>query len=178
MSGIFPVARSEKVLLACALVAGVVIAMAGTAFLGGFKGKGDWVDQKWQGSSKEWKRGYRDYHDKDVGNDYRDARRELAHELWRILDYKDVSSDDYKADIEREIAKLHLIPEELKVKIQVAAAAKEKLEQRTTNAVEYWDGWKLAECEVDRAARMEELREEEKAREEGRHLKKVLEYAR
>lgn len=180
MSGIFPLARSEKILVACGLLAGVAIVVAATAFWGGFKDKGDWVDQKWQGSSKEWKRGYRDYRDRNVGNDYKDALRDLDHDLWYIRLKQDSLSEAKvkgydRYDLEREIPELQ---QQIKDETQVVFAAKEKLEQRTTNAAEYWDGWKFAEMEIDTAVRMDELREDEKARKEGEHLKKVLEYAR
>ena len=179
LSGIFPLGRPVKVLLALGLMVGSAIAVAGIAFLGGFD-KGDWVDKKWQGSSEEWKRGYRDYYDKDVGNDYRDVLRDIDHDLWYIrLKQESLSEAKVKGyeryDLEREIPELQ---QKIKDKTQVASAAKEKLEQRTTNAADYWDGWKFAEMEVHTAVLKEEFHEDWKARKEGEHLKKVLEYAR
>jgi hypothetical protein len=155
------------------------------------KKEGDWVDQKWSSFSVEWRRGYRDYFS-DVSKDYKDALREIDMDLWNIrlcqkyeYEYESDSmgsdivavreiKQERKADLEREIAKLQ---QEVKAKTQVSVAAKKKLEG-TANTSDYWDGWKVAECEINNAVSDQEFREDKKSREEGEHLKKVLEYAK
>jgi hypothetical protein len=152
------------------------------------KEEGDWVDKKWSGKSEEWKRGYRDYVSpageeyergqqelKDIQLDIERRKAEGLRELARLYEAGQLT-DQAKADL---FARAKRTSEEALQKIAALgarlAAAKKKLEPLTD---EHKSGWTTHALEIKTSVNEQQFAEEEQARKEGEHLKKVLEYAR
>jgi len=150
--------------------------------------KGDWVDEKWPGTSEEWKRGYRDYLS-PAGQDYERGRQELKDiqldlEREKVEALRELAQVDKAGHLRDEavaglMARAKRSSEEALKKIAALgvrlAAAKKKLEPLTD---EYRSGWTTHALEIKNSLYEQQFDEDEQARKEGEHLKKVLEYAR
>jgi hypothetical protein len=184
------------------LTLAIILAIVGCSSKGE---KHDWVDEKCPGCSEEFKRGYRDYYS-DVGREYQEAMVDITRYKLALLVHRQcapedksdctaTSTKDLKRDLTaglescdigsvpfQEVLGLESYIATMRPKIaateKAAAAARRKLEARTTNPNDYWDGWKLAAMAASSDRCERENQEDEQALREGQHLKKVLKYAR